>query len=71
MTEAFKSFLANPWVALLGSIPLLMTLCLLGALQTLDDARNVVWIHRLWRISWVLLPVFGVLVAARFILLSR
>ena len=70
MTHALKTFLANPWIGALASLPLLVTLCLIGALQVLDDPRDAIGIQRLGRASWWLGGVFIVIVAARFILLS-
>ncbi len=70
MTHALKTFLANPWIGALASLPLLATLCLIGALQVLDDPRDAAGVQRLSKAGWWLGGVFVVIVAARFILLS-
>jgi hypothetical protein len=64
-----KAVLTNRWVEVFGSVPLLVGLLLLGALQVVEDPRVLVWSTRLWRASWLLSAVFLVLVAARFAVL--
>jgi hypothetical protein len=65
-----RDFLANPWIEALASVPLLATLCLIGALQVLDDPRDAIGIQRLWKTSLWLGSIFLVVVAARFIVLA-
>jgi hypothetical protein len=70
MSQALRDFVANPWIEAIASIPLLVTLLVVGALQVLDTPDGVIWIHRLWRASVWMGGVFLVLVATRFIVLS-
>jgi hypothetical protein len=70
MSHVLKEFVANPWIEAIACIPLLATLLLIGALQVLDTPEGVIWVHRLWKVSYRMAGVFVVLVATRFIVLS-